>query len=341
MTKHKVIAIDLAKNVFQVCGLNRNQRVVFNMQLKRADLTEFMAKQAPTKVAMEACYSSHYWARVFSGMGHEVMLLPAQHVTPFVRGNKSDYNDAVAIAEASLRPNITRVPIKSVEQQDVQALHRIRERYLTQRTSLINQTRGLLSEYGIICPQGLAAFTKLLCRLTEDHYGSLSPIIKRQLVDIYADYRHLSARIHRLNEELAAIAKNNAICQRLLTIPGIGVINATGLYSAIGHGQQFTSGRQLAVWLGLTPRQASSGEKSRSSGITKRGNRYLRTQLVHGARAALYRSKDKEDRLSHWANQLVVRRGIQKATVALAAKMARIAWTIITKAEDYQAMPAR
>ena len=338
MTKHKLISIDLAKNVFQVCGINRNHKVTFNKQLKRKDLNQFMATQEATTVAMEACYSSHYWARQFQSFGHKVMLLPAQHVSPFVRGNKSDQNDAVAITEAAHRPHIQPVPVKTVEQQDIQSLHRIRERYVANRTGLMNQTRGLLSEYGIVSPQGHAAFCKLLRELCDPKCRQVSPILKVQISELSDEYYLLCDRIESINSELKQIADNNPWCQILLSIPGVGPINATAIYSAIGRGQQFTSAREFAVWLGLTPRQASSGERFKSSGITKRGNRYLRKQLVHGARAAISRCRKKEDSLSTWANQLVARRGIQKAVVAMAARMARIAWVLLNREEYYKVM---
>ena len=337
MAKHNLIAIDLAKNVFQLCGLTQRNKVEFNIPLKRQELPAFMAKQAPIEVAMEACYSSHYWARCFEAMGHTVRLLPAQHVAPFVRGNKSDHNDAVAIGEASRRPHITAVPVKAVEQQDIQSLHRIRERHVSQRTALMNQTRGLLSEYGIIAPQGHKAFCRLLREAAQPSNTSLSPLIKAQLNQIADEYCWQTDRIEEILTALTHIAKDSHICKILLSMPGIGGINATAIYSAIGNGSQFKSAREFAVWLGLTPKSASSGERFKSGGITKRGNRYLRKQLVHGARAAVSRSRNKTDRLSMWANQLIVRRGAQKTYVAMAARLARIAWVLLNKNEVYRA----
>ncbi len=339
MAKHNLISIDLAKNVFQVCGTTRQQKIVFNKQQKRKELAEFMVNQPPTEVAMEACYSSHYWARLFESMGHTVKLLPAQHVKPFVRGNKSDRNDAVAISEAARRPNIIAVPIKTIEQQDIQCLHRIRERHVAHRTGLINQTRGLLSEYGIIAPQGHKGFCLLLREAGQPSNSELSPLIKAQLNQIADEYYSHTDHIEAVHITLKNIAEQTLACQLLLTIPGIGVINATAIYSAIQYGDQFNSAREFSVWLGLTPRQASSGESFKSSGITKRGDRYLRKQLVHGARAAISRCKNKDDRLSRWANNLIARRGIQKACVAMAARMARIAWILLQRREPYKVMP--
>lgn len=338
MAKHNLISIDLAKNVFQVCGVTSRNKVTFNRSLRRNDLLEFMVNQAPVEVAMEACYSSHHWARCFQEMGHKVTLLPAQHVSPFVRGNKSDHNDAIAIAEAARRPNIIPVPVKTIEQQDIQCLHRLRERYVSSRTALMNQVRGLLSEYGIIAPKGHKSFCQLLQRVSQPSYSGLSPLLKIQIKHTADDYYLFSDRIEELDKQFIQIAKANSLCQLLLTIPGIGVINATAIYSAIGKGHQFKSGREFAVWLGLTPRTASSGEKISSGGITKRGNSYLRKQLVHGARAAQTRCRNKTDKLSCWVNQLVARRGSQKACVALAARIARTAWVLLNRQEAYKAL---
>ena len=339
MANHSLIAVDLAKNVFQVCGMTEHHKVAFNKQLKRIELSVFMANQPQTKIAMEACYSSHYWGRRFETMGHTVILLPPQHVSPFVRGNKSDRNDAVAIAEAAHRPNIKPVPIKSIEQQDIQCLHRIRERYMAHRTGLINQTRGLLSEYGIIAPQGHKAFCLLLREVSQASHKALSPLLKTHINQQADEYYQMTDRVSDVAQQLSTIAKQQPLCRLLMSVPGIGVINATAIYCAIGNGSQFNNAREFAVWLGLTPRQSSSGDTFTSSGITKRGNRYLRKQLVHGARAVLSRGKNKTDRLSRWGNQLIARRGMNKASVAMAARLARLAWVLLQKQEAYQPVP--
>lgn len=337
MAQHNLIAVDLAKDIFQVCGMTACHKVVFNQSIKRNKLLEFMTKQPPVTVAMEACYSSHHWARCFESLGHQVKLLPAQHVSPFVRGNKSDHNDALAIAEASLRPNILAVPIKSEAQQTLQSLHRMRERHTAHRTGLINQTRGLLSEYGIIAPRGHSAFCHMVAQISSPECADVPSLLKQQLLPITQEYTWHTQRIDELTKAFSTIANKNPLCQLLLTIPGIGPVNATAIYSAIGNGSQFKEAREFAVWLGLTPRQFSSGGSFKSAGITKRGDRYLRKQLVHGARAVMSRSKNKTDKLSCWVNQLVARRGKQKACVALAARMARLAWVILHKLEPYQA----
>jgi transposase len=337
MRELNLIAIDLAKNVFQVCGMTQDHKVIFNKQLRRQDLAAFMAQQPAVEVAMEACYSSHYWGRCFQAGGHRVRLIPAQHVTPFVRGNKSDRNDALAIAEAARRPGLRAVPLKSCEQQDIQCLHRLRERYLAQRTAVSNQIRGLLSEFGIVASQGHRNFCTLLQQCLDPACTQLSARLKAELCCIAEEYAALNQRIKGLTDTLSEMAASNPLCRLLLTIPGIGVINATALVSAIGNGSQFTSGRELAVWLGLTPRQSSSGERFHSGGITKRGNRYLRKQLVHGARALLFSCRQKTDPLSQWINQLSARRGVNKACVAVAARLARLSWVLLQRQTPYRA----
>lgn len=269
MPKINVIAIDIAKNVFQACSLSKSQKVGFNKTLRRTEVTAFIAQHPPTNIVMEACYTSHYWGRVFQDMGHKVRLIPAQFVKPFVRGHKSDRNDAVAIAEASQRPGISSVAVKTIEQQDIQVLHRIRDRYVARRTGLVNQCRGLLAEYGIIGPQGMVAFCRLFREVTAPESKSLSSLVKTEFAQAVDEFNWLTDRITDLNEKLASIAKTNDICKVLLSIPGIGTINATALYSAIGRGQQFKSARELAVWLGLTPRQSSSGETFNSGSIAR------------------------------------------------------------------------
>lgn len=338
MSKVTLITIDLAKDVFQIAGFNSRLKCDYNKRLKRSAVMEFMSQQAPCEVVIEACYSSHYWGRCFQQMGHTVRLLPAQHVTPFVRGNKSDHNDTIAIAEASRRPNIIDVPLKSVAQQDIQCLHRMRDLCVARRTGLMNQTRGLLSEYGIVAPGGHAAYLRLLAEVTDPENVVIGDMLKIQFQSIRAEYQQLCDRIAEILKDLTLIAKHEPLCQLLLSIPGIGVINATAIYSAIGNGSQFKSAREFAVWLGLTPKQRSSGNTFVSSGITKRGDRYLRKQLVHGARAVMYRCRKKTDKLSLWVNQLVDRRGAQKACIALAARLARLCWTLLQKQEPYRVM---
>ena len=337
MNDLKTIAIDLAKDVFQVCIVSPDKmKVISNQQVSRQRLPELIAKQEPSYVTLEACYSSHYWARTFEAMGHHVRLIPAQHVKPFVRGNKNDHNDALAIAEASHRPHLKFVPIKSIEQQDLQSLHRIRDRLVARRTGLVNQTRGLLSEYGIIFPKGVAGFRSQLRAILDPESSVLSPILVDEFERILCEYIHLNEHIDSIECKLSSMAHHHPLCKRLMTLPGVGIINSTALYSAIGNAGQFANPKEFAVWLGLTPRLYSSGNQSKMGGITKRGNRYLRKQLIHGARAALYRCRSKTDKLSMWATALADRRGNAIAAVALAHRIAKLAWILLQRGESYQ-----
>jgi transposase len=340
MNKTNLIAIDVAKNVFQLCELDDRMKVHRNEQVRRDRLKQTLAKRSPCIVAMEACYSSHYWAREFTAMGHDVRLIPAQHVKPFVRGNKNDANDALAIAEASQRPNLRFVPMKSLEQQDMQALHRIRIRLVRQRTALMNQTRGLLSEYGVVMAKGIPSFRRSLAVLIDPHRTGLTPFIKEQLVEIQAEFIALSERLGRLEKQMRQLADSHPLCKLLSTLPGIGPVNATAIVSAIGKGDQFAHPKDFPVWLGLTPKQFASGEKSSQGRITKRGDRYLRSQLIHGARAVVYNCHRHKDPFRRWVQQLVARVGVNKAAVAVAARLARLSWLMLQRGEVYRVAQA-
>lgn len=332
----KRVSIDLAKNVFQVCTYNERGKILSNKKVKRKALSQIIQQIEPTRIAMETCYSANYWGRVFQAMGHEVNLIPAQHVKPFVRGNKNDSNDAVAIAEASLRPNIRFVPVKTILQQDIQARHRIRQRHVTERTALVNQIRGLLSEYGVIVSKGWRKLRQQLPLILEDAENELSPIGRESIAQLYDELAITSQWIEEDNRRLANILEGNEDYQRLLGAPGFGPIVASATIAAIGNGAQFSSGRQMAAWLGLTPRSEASGDRSTMKGISKRGNRYLRTLFIHGARAIVTWSPKKSDPLNLWIRQLVARRGQHKAAVAVAHKMARFAWVILNRKEGYK-----
>lgn len=334
MTDHNLVSVDLAKTVFQVCRFAEGNKVLSNKKLSRSKLSQEIAQLTPGTIVMEACYSAHYWGRTFEQYGHTVKLVPAQHVKPFVRGNKNDANDAVAIAEASLRPNMRFVPVKTVEQQDIQSLHKIRERFVTHRTRISNQTRGLLSEYGLVASPGFKALGILIHEALES--DTLTEVFKEEISSIYEELLDLEQRLKRVNTKLKALADHHLLCRLLMTIPGIGVINATAIYAAIGDGKQFATARDFAVWLGLTPRQYASGTKCYTGKITKRGNRYLRKQLVHGARALMNRAKGKKDKLNVWINEIKERRGVHKACVALAHKLARIIWAVLSRGEQFR-----
>jgi len=333
----KIIGVDLAKNVFQLCGVNQAGKVQFNKKVSRAKLRQAICQLETTTIAMEACYSAHYWGREFEKLGHKVHLIPAQHVKPFVRGNKNDSNDAVAITEAARRPNIRFVPIKTIDQQDIQMLHRIRDRHVSNRTALVNQIRGQLSEYGIIMPKGWRKMKDELPLAIEDATNQLSVLGRQCMALQYEELLSLNEKIATVEKSLKIHLKDNEDYHRLLEIPGFGPIVASAFVAALGQAKPFENARQMAAWMGLTPRQIASGDKSILVGTTKRGNRSLRTMIIHGARAVVSRCEAKTDALSLWIKKLIERRGRNKAIVALAHKLVRFAWVILNRGEHYKA----
>lgn len=336
--KCKTISIDLAKNVFQVCGVNEHIKPQFNKKLNRNELLDFMRQQLPTTVVMEACYSSHYWGRELSKLGHETKLIPAQHVTPFVRGNKNDHNDAFAIAEASQRSHIRFVPIKSEHQQEISCLHRIRERLIKNKTAVSNQIRGLLSEFGVIFPSGHKALVTGLDSFIEN--TEYSNRLRTMMTDMLIEYKDILKRVKNIEQQLHEFAETSQSGQILLSIPGIGIINASALLAAIDKGQAFNNPREFAVWLGLTPKQHASGNLNKMGGITKRGDRYLRKQLIHGARSIVSRAAKNDDPLSKWATKLRITKPFNQVAVAVAHRLARLVWILLSRQEYYRVMPA-
>lgn len=334
--KITTIGIDIAKSIFHLCGVNKMGRVLKKKQLKRKQMLPYLARLEPALVVMEACGGANYWAREIQALGHEVKLIAPQYVKPYVKGNKNDYNDAEAIAEAAQRANMRFVPIKSVEQQDIQNLHRQRERIKKARTALVNQVRGLLAEYGIVINKGVAAVRKGLPDILEDAENGLTMRSRELFADLLEELRLLDERLKRSEEQIEACNRENEVCQRLDEILGVGPITASAAYAAAGDGKDFVNGRHFSAWIGLVPGQHSTGGKSTLLGISKRGNAYLRTLFIHGARAVLRHSANKTDRFSLWAQALVERRGYNKACVAVANKMARIAWVIMAKGETYR-----
>lgn len=332
----KRVSIDLAKNVFQVCTYSKTGKIFTNKKISRNQLSRVIQQIEPTIIAMETCYSANYWGRRFKAMGHEINLIPAQHVKPFVRGNKNDSNDAIAIAEASLRPNMRFVPVKSLQQQDIQIQHRIRQRHVSERTALVNQMRGILAEYGVIISKGWRKLQQQLPDILEDGENELTPIGRESIAKLSEELSIHCKWIDEDNLHLKQIMKENEDYHRLLEAPGFGPIVASATIAAIGNGAQFKSARQMAAWLGLTPRGEASGERSTMKGISKRGNRYLRTLFIHGARAIVTWCEKKDDPLSLWIQQLIARRGKHKAIVAVAHKMARYAWVILNRKERYK-----
>lgn len=331
------IGLDLAKTVFQVHGVDECEEVVLRRQLKRTQMLEFFGKLSPCLVGMEACASAHYWARELIKRGHTVRLIAPQFVKPYVKSQKNDANDAEAICEAVSRPNMRFVAVKTVEQQDIQSVHRIRSELVKQRTAKVNQIRGLLGENGITVGQRVDVLRKKLPEILEDAENGLTNMFRRLLEGLRDDLVGIDGRVDTLDKEIVRIAGESLAAQRLQKIPGIGPVTATALVAAVGDGSLFKRGRDLAAWLGLTPRQHSSGGKERLLGISKRGDSYLRTLLVHGARSVLKTIGEKDDPRSRWLKSLLMRRNKNVAAVALANKNARIVWALLSKDADFQA----
>lgn len=335
--KLKRIGIDLAKQVFQVHGVDSHEQVACRKQLKRAQMLDFFRQLEPCRVAMEACGSSHYWARELRTLGHDVRLIAPQFVKPYVKSGKNDANDAEAICEAASRPNMRYVEVKSAEQQAGQALHRIRSRLIRARTALVNEIRGLLGEFGWVEARcGVAAARRLAQSALESTENGLPGRMRELLTELHDELVEHDARLDRLDRMIQRQAREDERVERLLQIEGIGPITATAIVSAVGDARQFSSARQFAAWLGLVPRQHSSGGKERLGSISKRGDTYLRTLLIHGARSVLKPSQDKTDRRSEWLQRLLGRRNKNIATVALANKNARIVWAILSRGDRYQ-----
>lgn len=334
--KITTIGLDIAKTVFHLFAVSKTGHLVKKKQLKRKQVLAFMANIEPCLVVMEACGGANYWAREFEAQGHQVKLIAPQYVKPFVKGNKNDYNDAEAIAEAAQRPTMRFVPIKSVEQQDVQNFHRQRARIKKERTSLSNQIRGLLAEYGLVIHKGIKAVSTSLPDILEDAENGLTPLTRELFAELYDELQMLTTRLDQCEQRINVINQGNETCQRLDEILGIGPVTATAVYAAAGDGKDFTNGRHFSAWLGLVPGQHSSGGKATLLGISKRGNAYLRTLFIHGARAVLRYAANKTDRFSRWAQALLERRGHNKACVAVANKIARMAWVIMAKGETYR-----
>lgn len=334
--KITTIGLDLAKNVFHAVCCNQQGKVIKKKMLKRRELMGYFAQIEPCLIGMEACASAYYWARELETLGHAVKLIPAQHVKAFLRGNKNDYNDALAISEAVVRPEMRFVAIKTIEQQDIQALHRMRSLCIKERTALSNQLRALLAEYGIVFGRGLATLRRHLVSIQNDEHSPLTPFFKQSLARGYEKLQQLEEHIIAYTKTLEQHVNALDACQHLKTIPGYGSIVASAFYIEVGNGAAYRRGRDVSASLGLVPRQHSTGGKDNLLGISKRGNSYLRSLLVHGARAVVNQAKRKDDKLSQWINHIRLTRGYNKATVALANKMARIGWAVLKNNTAYE-----
>jgi transposase len=335
----RVLGIDIAKQIFHIVGMDDTGNIVLRKRLPRGALMPFMAQLSPVVIGMEACGGAHYWARRFREHGHCVKLMAPQFVKPYVKSNKHDMADAEAIGEAVTRPTMRFVPVKELAQQDIQALHRVRERLVRARTALLNEMRGLLSEYGIVLPKGVVKFRQALPGTLEQEQAKLTELSREVFWQLQEEWRALEQHLAYYNEKLEAICWAHPVCQRLLTIPGIGPLTATALVAAVSDATHFQNGRQFAAWLGLVPRQHSTGGKPHLLGISTRGDIYLRKLFVHGARATMRWIGLKGDRRSQWLRALMQRRGTNRAVVALANKHARIAWVLLATNQVYTPEP--
>jgi transposase len=330
------IGLDLAKYVFEVHGVDSHGKVVVRKTLRRNAVAHFFANLPPCLVGMEASNGAHYWTKVLTEFGHQVRLISPQFVTPYVKSNKNDRNDAEAICEAVGRPSMRFVPPKSVDQLAVQAVHRIRRRLVADRVRLVNQIRGLLSEHGIVIARDITQLRRGLANIVGSSDDGLSGLVRSLMRELQVEMAELDQRITSYDRRIREIFRNSEQCQRLGKIEGIGPVTASALIAAVGDRTCFRNGRQFAAWLGLVPKQRSSGGRARLFGISKRGDRYLRTLMIHGARAALGRAGGKQDPRSLWLGKLRQRRHPNVAAVALANKNARIVWAMLSGNASYE-----
>lgn len=330
----QLLAIDLGKQSFHLHGID-TEGVVLSRKVSRGKLMTVVVGLDPQTIAMEACASAHHWGREFQAAGHQVRLINPRFVKPFVKGSKNDAADAEGIFEAATRPTMRFVPVKNIAQQDLQSLHRVRERLVGQRTALINHSRGLLAEYGIVLPQGPWRFAQQAPAAIAE--ASLSELARMLFADLLDQLRDVNTRLDFLESRILAICRANAACRRLAKLPGVGPIIATALVASVDDAHQFRNGRELAAWIGLVPRQYTTGGKPRLGGIGRRANHYLRRQMIHGARAVISRLAQHDDERSRWLKALVERRGINRTIVALANKTARTAWALLARGEEYAA----
>jgi transposase len=331
------VGLDIAKAVFQVHGADAQGRAVLKRKLARDKVLAFFATLPPCLVGLEACGAAHYWARELARLGHEVRLMPPQYVRPYVKTNKHDAADAEACCEAVQRPGMRFVPAKDEDQQGLLMLHRVREQLLKQRTATINALRAHLGEFGIVAARRQAGLRELLV-VVGDLEDRRLPALARELLQMLVEHlRKLEERTAELDRRLVRATRDGAACERLAAVPGVGPVIATALVAAVGDAKSFTSGRHLAAWLGLVPRQHSSGGKERLLGISKRGDGYLRRQLMHGARALVRVSPGREGKLWSWINGLLARRAFNVVVAAVANKLARILWALLSRGETYRA----
>jgi transposase len=336
MSLIKAAGIDLAKLVFSIHGVDAHDKCKLRKTVKRNKLLAEVAKLPPCIIAMEACSGAHYWAREFTKLGHDVRIMASKFVIPYRQNEKNDANDAEAICEAATRPKTRFVSIKSEEQQAVLCLHRIRQGTIKDRTARINRLRGLLSEFGIIIPKGRYPLQNTIGGILEDAENALPFLARELLNDLWQSIKGLNEEILKYDRKLYALANQMKDAKRLMSIPGIGEITATAVVATVNDAKHFDTSRSFAAWIGLVPRQYSTGGVVRLGRISKRGEKHIRTSLIHGARAVIANCKSKTDRTSLWVKDLVERRGFKRATVALAAKNARLIWALLHSEKEYQ-----
>jgi transposase len=331
-----VIGVDLAKDVFELFGVDRAGKAVLRRRVKRRRLLEVIAQTPECVIGIEACTGAFYWQREFEGFGHTVKVISPQYVRPFVKRQKNDSNDAEAICIAVQQPQMRFVPAKTVDQQDIQALHRARQRLVNHRTAVVCQMRGLLLDRGIPIGAGITRVRRMIPLILEDAENGLSGMMRETIAELYDLLRDLDRRVQGFDKRIEAVFRASETCQRIAKIKGVGPKTATAIVAAIGDGSEFKNGRHFAAWLGLVPRQHSSGDRRVLMGISKRGDQALRTLLVHGARSVVRTAPNKTDPKSTWVNQLRERRGFNRATVAVANKDARIIWAVLRTGEPYR-----
>lgn len=334
------VGIDLGKTTFHLVALGEHGKVVVRKKFSRKQLLAYTANMPASLVGMECCSGAHFIGATLRDQGHDVRLIPAQFVKPFLKSNKNDFLDAEAIAEAVARQNMRFVPIKTDDQLDLQAMHRVRDRLVHRRTALINQIRGFLLERGIAFAKGPAHLRNNMAALLEDATQNITPRMRALLDGVWQEWKQLEIEITAISEQIERISNEDAACKRLRQIPGVGPLVSTATVAAIGNGAAFHKGRDFAAWLGLVPRQHSTGGKAKLYGISKRGNVYLRRMFIHGARAVLLRVKHDIGGFGHWVHQLETRAPRNKVIVAIANKLARIAWAVLFRGVDYQATAA-
>lgn len=340
MNRLNVIGVDLAKNVIQVSVLSRANRELQNRTLTRRKFGEFLGKQKRSLVAFEACATAHHWARAAQRHGHEVKIIPAKAVTPYRQGHKTDENDALAVAEAASRPSVKEAPLKTIEQQGLQAIQRSREMLVHSRTGLSNHIRGLLLEFGVVIPQGFAALHRQIPEILEDGDNELPDLYRPTLHLLYQRLCDLRDDLKRLNSEIETLVKQNPACERLTALEGVGPIGSVLLFATLGTGEAFVNGRQFSAYLGLTPKQYSSGGKVNLVGISRRvANKRLRAVLIQGARSYVHKMKEPGSAKDRWLAALIERSGHGKAAVALANKNVRTAWAMLTQGTEYRRYP--